>query len=80
MIYDVREGIVTIAGDGGQRIGIGTNPSAMRIDIGKACACAGVGTGTPTCRFEVRTDGAVGVKVVDLRRGSSRQGKTWRCR
>jgi hypothetical protein len=69
--FDIREGILTMEDDDGQRIGIGVNTPAMRFDVGEAGAsCAGMGVGigsrTPSCRFEVRSDGAVGVKAVGM--------------
>ena len=66
MIYDVREGILTIEGEDGQRIGIGIGGPTMKIFVGEAGASytsdtVGIGINTPQCRFEVRADGAVGV-------------------
>jgi len=68
MAGDVRERSVTIAGDGAQRIGIGTGGPAARLDVGRRRGTlrfsgrnVGIGVQTPCCRLEVRIDGAVGV-------------------
>jgi len=70
MSHDVHERSVTIAGDGGQRIGIGTGGPAARLDVGRRRGTlrfsgrnVGIGIRTPCCRLEVRSDGAVGVKA-----------------
>jgi hypothetical protein len=67
MIYDVYNGVPAIEGDGGQRIGIGTNCPSVRIYIGESSASyasdtVGIGNNTPSCRFEVQSDGVVGVE------------------
>jgi len=67
MFFDVQEGVLAIEGDGGQRIGIGTNTPTMKIHIGEpgasyASDTVGIGNNTPSCRFDVRSDGKVGVK------------------
>jgi hypothetical protein len=68
MVFDVREGILTIEGDNGQRIGIQMDDPSMRVYIGEGAASitddtAGIGIGTPNCRLEVRGDGKVGVEM-----------------
>jgi hypothetical protein len=68
MSIDVHEGILTIEGDDGQRIGVGTGGPIVKIYVGDSGAyytsdMVGIGNNTPQCRFEVRADGAVGVGV-----------------
>lgn len=67
MTVEVRDRGFTFSGDAGTGVGIG-GPAA-RFDIGlcAGASCAdmsvGIGTKTPCGWFEVRSDGAVGVKV-----------------
>jgi hypothetical protein len=66
MSYSICEGVLSIEGDDGRRIGIRTDGPSMRVYIGEGAALvadntACIGTGTPGCRLEVRSDGKVGV-------------------
>jgi hypothetical protein len=65
MAYSIYNGVLTIEGDDGQRIGIRTDDPSIRVHIGEggvsvADDTAGIGIGTPNCRLEVRSDGTVG--------------------
>jgi hypothetical protein len=66
MLYDVREGMLTIEGDDGQRIGIRTDGPSMRAYIGEGVASisddtVGIGICSQNCRLEVRSDRKVGM-------------------
>jgi hypothetical protein len=65
MAYSICDGVCTIEGDDGQRIGVRTGGPTMRVYIGEGVATvaddtAGIGVGTPNCRLDVRSDGKVG--------------------
>jgi hypothetical protein len=66
MVYSVCEGGISIEGNDGQRIGVRTDYPIVRIYIGNSGVSytsdsVGLGNNTPSCRLEVRSDGAVGV-------------------
>jgi hypothetical protein len=65
MSYDIRDGVLSIEGDNGQRIGVGTGTLSMMLFVKEGSASttesAETGNGMPQCRFEVRSDGAAGV-------------------
>jgi hypothetical protein len=65
LAHDVHDGVLTIEGDDGQRIGIGTGTMSMMLFVKEGSAstteAAGTGNDAPQCRFEVRSDGKVGV-------------------
>jgi hypothetical protein len=67
MSYSICNGVVSIEGDDGQRIGIRTDGPSMRVYIGEGAASTsddmvGIGINTPGCRLEVRNDGKKVIK------------------
>ncbi|MBN2188143.1 MAG: hypothetical protein JW699_01715 [Chitinispirillaceae bacterium] len=66
MPYDFHDGVLSIEGENGPRIGIGIGGPTVKIYVGEAGASytsdmVGINNNSPCCRLEVRSDGAVGV-------------------
>jgi hypothetical protein len=67
MAVHVCDGVLSIEGENGQRIGIRTGGPTIIMHVGKGAASlaeSNIGIGTknaPHCRLEVRCDGKVGV-------------------